>query len=239
MGRSVTTKDIPTMHKRVKITLLVLTAALALGAAVGNATARRLEVSEQRILVLFRALSFGQPGQEPTSICDVNIEGSFHSRTLSKVSGQLIGYITEAVVHRPCVRGAAWILNGVERLANGSTTPNSLPWHIRYDHFEGTLPRITIIDLQLIGAQFLVESLGLSCLYTSTAANPMVGLAIIEDGTAGHPVGQVTGLRAKEEFLILISAGQSIFCPREGQLRGTGQVGTQTEWRLIFIRLVQ
>jgi hypothetical protein len=226
------------MQQRVKITLLVLTAALALAAAVGNATARRLEVSEQRILVLFRALSFASGGTTQI-VCDLNIEGSFHSRTFSKVSGQLIGYITEAIVHRPCIRGSMWVLNGTERLPDGTLTRNALPWHIRYDHFEGTLPVITIIDLQLVGFAFLVEIGGLSCLYTSTAAKPMVDLAMIEGGGLGHPVGQVTGLRRKEEFPIPISAGQSFLCPQALELKGTGQVGTQTEWRLIFVRLVQ
>jgi hypothetical protein len=227
------------MQKRVKITLLVLTAALALAAAVGNATARRIEVSEQRILVLFRALSFASGGTTQV-VCDVNIEGSFHSRTLSKVSGQLVGYITEASVHRPCPTNTAFILNGVERLPDGSTAPNSLPWHIRYKSFEGILPNIESIDLQLVNAAFLVRILNLiNCLYRSTAASPMVGLAIRENGTAGHPVGQVIGLLAKPEFTIPISPGQSESCPAAGELKGTGQVGSQTTWSLIFVRLVQ
>jgi hypothetical protein len=221
------------MRNRTRIMLLVLTTALALAAAVGSAAANRIEMSEQRFLVLFRELTFAGGGSNV--VCEVNIEGSFHSRTLSKVREQLIGYITEARVHRNaeerCIEFAAWVLNGVER-QNGVTLPNTLPWHILYNSFEGTLPRITGIRLLMRDAGFLITGpLGIRCLYRATEAFPMEGIIRVEAN------GAATELVADESFPIRWREGA--FCPGEGVLRGRGRIGTQERWTLITVRLVQ
>lgn len=204
--------------------------AVALAAAVSSASAQRLEVSEQHFLVLFRELTF-ENGGTITVVCPVNIEGSFHSAVIRKVSGQLIGYITEAIAHHPCRTNEGWALNGIERI-QGITSPNTLPWHILYLNFRGILPRITEIEVKLVGAAFRVEILGALCLYQSTQTNYMEGQIKLTEG-------RVTALKANEEKRVPLFESQSgALCPAEGVLKGEGSVGTQTGWREITVRLV-
>jgi hypothetical protein len=224
-----------TMCNHTRVTLLVLTLALALTGAVGSAAARRIESSERWFLALFRELTF-ESGSGPNVICGVNLEGSFHSRTLSKVREQLIGYITEARIQKnaegACLQGGrAWTLNGVERI-NGVTTTNTLPWHIVYNGFTGTLPNISGIIVLVINDSFLIEAgLGITCLYKSTAEHPL-------EGTIHVASGEVTELTPMEEFRVRLFSG-TFGCPSEAAMRGTGTVGTQTSWRPITVRLVQ
>jgi hypothetical protein len=219
------------MRQRTRIIVGGLTVAIALAAAVNTATARRIEVSEQHFLVLFRELTFEAAGNQ--LVCSVNIEGSFHSRTISKVSGQLIGYITEAIVNgHPCIRNNLWLLNGIENPQNAGAV-QTLPWHILYLNFRGELPRITEIELKLIGVALRFEILGILCLYKTTPTKWMEGQIRVE-------AGRVTHLVVNEERRIPLLESQSgAFCPAEFIMRGEGQVGTQTGWREIFVRLVQ
>jgi hypothetical protein len=218
------------MTKRTKLIICGLAVALALAAAVNTATARRIEVSEQRFLVLFRELTFAAGGNNV--VCPVNIEGSFHSRTISKVSGQLIGYITEAIVNHPCITNNGWALNGIE-VIQGVRSANTLPWHILYINFVGTLPNIREIEVSLVNAQFRVEVFGVLCLYKSTTTSWMEGQVLLEGG-------RVVGLRSNETRSIPLFETQSgALCPGSGTLRGTGTVGTQERWLAINVRLVQ
>jgi hypothetical protein len=52
----------------------------------------------------------------------VTMEVSSHSRTLSKVSGELVDYLTRVIVGHPCVDGEGWALNGSE-VVEGMTAP--------------------------------------------------------------------------------------------------------------------
>jgi hypothetical protein len=198
------------MHTRTKLLITTLTAAVVLAAAVGTATARRLETSNQFIRVVWNALKFNEGGGGgPSVTCPVTLEGSFHSRTISKVSGQLIGYITRAAL----TRNGCVLAGGAEniRILNGVEEPtNTLPWHVRYDSFEGTLPNIAGIRLQLIGAAFLLTAFGVSCLYKSTEASPAFGNALLN---AGHVV---TDLKPREEKTIPKFAGGAL-CPNTGR----------------------
>jgi hypothetical protein len=154
-----------TMRTRSKLLLGGLTAALILAAAVSTASARRIEISNQRFLALFPELTFAAEGFNPV-ICPVTLEGSFHSRTISKVSGQLIGYVTSAFVRESaCAGGQARVL--AERL----------PFHLRYDSFSATegLPRIRLLITQLVGGAFRIANEIAGCLYTTTAARPARG----------------------------------------------------------------
>jgi hypothetical protein len=227
------------MRTRTRILLSALTAALVLASAISTASARRLELSTQNIRVTWtgaNSLTFegGIAGAEV--ICEVTIEGSFHSRTLSKVSGQLIGYITSAMVKRPCIKNNAWVLNGSERLPEGAVTTTTLPWHILFVSFTGVLPRIESIRLSLINAGFLVRVvtiLGtLNCLYKSSAAQPMLGDVAVTE------TGQATTLSPDPTVPIPWIAGTG--CPNEGTLAGTGAVRQQgSTTTLVIVRLVQ
>jgi hypothetical protein len=231
------------MHRRTRILLAVLLAALALSAAVATAQARRFELSNQTFRIVWdpiHRLTFLEEGELVSVACGVTLEGSFHSRTLSKVCGQLIGYVTKAAVLHTCNGGDAIVLNGVEKLPNGATTPNTLPWHVRYERFEGNLPNISGVTLQLIGASFLVRipfgGLFIGCLYRSTTASPARGIA-----TVFAP--SVDLFRADEFSAIPLNATLELgeACSANGFLRGNnatvrvqGSETTKINIRLVF-----
>jgi len=129
------------MHTRSKLALAGLAATLLMAFAVNSASANHLSVSSQNFRLVWTALTFfgeGTGSTENTIICPVTLEGSFHSSTLAKVIGALIGHVTRAtVVGTSCTGGRATILQ------------ETLPWHVTYEGFSGTLPRITAVRLLL------------------------------------------------------------------------------------------
>jgi hypothetical protein len=199
------------MRTYTKLILAAVTATVVLGAAVGFASANRIALRlEPAKLPTFRAvwteMIFSGSGLAAPVTCPVTIEGSFHSRTISKVLEQLIGYVTRAIVgEASCAGGRARAL------------AETLPWHIRYGGFEGRLPEITTITQRIVGGQFLIQAVvfgfNISCLYTSTAASPMVGRV----NMAGSIAESIT---IREERTIPISPGQPGSCPAAGTLRG-------------------
>jgi hypothetical protein len=224
------------IRNAMKLLLNALIASLVLSTAVSAAQARRLELSDQRIRLVWSE-------EEPLKVllsggfiiisCSVTMEGSFHSRTMSKVSGQLIGYITSARLRRPCTGGEAWILNGTETLPGGSK-PTSLPWHVRYDSFSGPLPRITRIRLQVIGAAYLSRALETGCLVSSTTAQPAIGLIELDEA------GKVTGLTPEVEETIpnTVKLEGSLPCA-EVAFEGRGRISVQGTTTGLRLRLVQ
>jgi hypothetical protein len=229
------------MRYRTKLLLTALITALMLLAATTMAHARRFELSNQRFRAVWnpetspgsQRITFELPGFNIA--CRATIEGSFHSRTLSKVCGQLVGYVTSAAITRPCEVGEGWVQNGSEQLLNGAR-PTSLPWHIRYDRFTGTLPRIERIRLQFINVGLLVRvfvfPVNNGCLILTSAMNPVFAFVEIEAG------GTVTGLRADEAPAIQTTTILENFCP-EGHLVGRANVTLQGTTTKIAIRLVQ
>lgn len=205
-----------------KILLAGLAATLLLAVAVGSASARRIETSEQHFLAIWTLLNFNEAGGGTPIECPVTLAGSFHSKTLSKVCGQLVGYVTEAhVAEASCHNERARVL------------PETLPWHIQYNSFTGTLPNITSIKTTLIGAAFLVRAFGfISCLYRTSQAQPAVGIINVVSGTA-------TSLRADETRNITSQTGG---CPA-GNFGGTSELFVQESPGLtstrIAVRLVQ
>jgi len=205
------------MRNRTKLVLTALTAALVLSAAVGSASATRLEISNTGIRVLYRALTFSESGGGSETICPVTLEGTFHSRTISKVANSLVGFITRAFSASASCTGAgrAVVLAG------------TLPWHVRYESFEGTLPNITGINLLLEGASFLITEFGVSCLYRGQAR-----------GTAVREAGGAITLRADPNRLIPKSSG-GILCPANGRFAGAEPVtnlGGTTPIRVTLVR---
>jgi hypothetical protein len=122
------------MRTSVKLGLTALAAALLLSAALSTASARNLSVSNRNIRVTWSSLEYRSP--VATIRCRVTIEGSFHSATIPKVERTLVGYITRAVV-------------ATENCTNAKVTAEGLPWHITYESFTGTLPRIETVRLLL------------------------------------------------------------------------------------------
>jgi hypothetical protein len=156
------------MRKSLKILFVGATAAVVLAAAVGVASANRLRTSSQQFKSTWTALPFIAPevfGASTTIRCPVTLEGSFHSQTIVKTTGSLIGYVNRASVNSGgCTNGHATILTA------------TLPWHVTYEGFTGALPNITALRLLLLGASFLVQT-EFSCLARSEVNHPINGLA--------------------------------------------------------------
>ncbi len=150
------------MRTSTKLGLTALMAAIMLSSAIANASARSLSVSEQSFRATWASLELSYNGA--TIRCRVTLEGSFHSRTIAKVTRSLIGAITRATFGHPCTGGEYWADNGTEAEPLG-TAPNKLPWHLTYESFTGTLPAISAVNFLLSRVSFVlrVTVLGLTC----------------------------------------------------------------------------
>jgi hypothetical protein len=211
------------MRNHVKLLLTALTAAVVMAAVVGAASANRLSVNVQGQRIVWTELTFAGQGEggENAVICDVTLEGSFHSRTIVKTPGLLIGHISRASV------------NMCEGLGGATILTATLPWHVRYAGFSGTLPNIRLLTIHLVGANFRIgDVFGFSCLSTTTATNPGIGNANREAG------GNITTLEASG--VIPARSGGTIFgCPfTNGTFSGNGEVTQLGNTSRISITLI-
>jgi hypothetical protein len=136
------------MRSRIKLIVTALAAAALLATATGAATANNLSASEGDIRSVLDDLTL--ESDLGNIICDVTLEGSFHSRTIRKAAGTLIGHITRAVSN---LAGCTDTASGEP---NGSVNNESLPWNVRYTGFEGTLPEIERVFLVINNTGFRV-----------------------------------------------------------------------------------
>jgi hypothetical protein len=207
------------MRNRSKLLVAGIAAALLLSFAVGTSSANRLSVSNRNFRIIWTPLALN-PGNVR---CNVTLEGSFHSATINKTVGALVGYVSRASVAAPaeCTNGEATIAQ------------ESLPWHVRYRSFTGTLPRITGVSLSLINATFRVHvnSLGATCEVRTEAGRPAVGIAEVNE------TGTITGLRADETTRIPLAGLCGIF-GTEGSFAGTGAVTLLGATTRITVRLI-
>jgi hypothetical protein len=167
---------------RIKLTLAALTATLLMAAATSGAAARNISISHGELFTAsWRQLRWTASGNVAAE-CDVTLEGSFHYRTIFKVSESLVGYITRAAMNN-CASGSATVLT------------TNLPWHIRYQGFEGALPNITGIRFRLILGEVRIHEriFGTECLARSTSLEPTIGVARL---TAGNERRLVSGFTA-------------------------------------------
>lgn len=214
-------EDYLIMRNHTKLLLAALTAAVFMSLAVGSASARRIEVSERNFLAAWNPLHFRDEGGHNVA-CGVTLDGSFHSRTISKVSGQLVGLVNQAIVAN-CSPGT------------GRALTETLPWHIQYNSFSGVLPRIETLRIQMVGAKFRVTEGSLGCLSATTQASPGFGDINVEAG------GKVTSMRALEEFTIPLT-GEFGLCSfaSPGRFEGEAVVSSSAAGRpAITVRLVQ
>jgi len=150
-----------------RVLIALVAVAVVLGVLVASASARNYELSSQTFRTTFAR--FDLSGGIGAVECPVTMEGSFHTRTITKTVGSLIGYIREATIGGGCRRGSATILR------------ETLPWHMRYAFFGGTLPRITSISLSVTGVAIRVRepTFGLTCLVSGS----ILRLTAAVDGT--------------------------------------------------------
>jgi len=157
------------MLKFGKVLIVAISATAVMGLMVGTASANRFASSGNFLTATWTNMvftdSFG--GQ---AVCPVTLSGSLHSRTITKTGGALGGFLNTGTVGN-CSTGSATILQA------------SLPWHLRYLGFTGTLPNIGSILFNVIGASFRVTTTtGVPCLFTSSATQPVIGAFALSGG---------------------------------------------------------
>lgn len=194
------------MHRYTRLLLTSITAAAILALAVTSATAGRLSVTNKNFRVAWARLELSNTAVAGTISCPVTLEGSFHSQTIRKTAEALIGYVSRATVHNPACTGGSATIN-----------QETLPWHVIYESFTGTLPNIATVNIRLIRASFIVLLAGNTCRATTTAARPARGSVIVGGG------GRLEGIRADENATIpLVNGPGGIFCGlASGRFSGT------------------
>lgn len=147
------------MRTRSKLMLAALASALLLAALVGTASANSLSFTEQGFKVMYSPLSF-VPSFGSTIRCPITLEGSLHTNTFAKTASLLLGFVTRTTIGT-CESG---------RMRLNTET---LPWHIEYSSFSGTLPNITSIDRKILGWSWELEGeifgLRVKCRYTTSS----------------------------------------------------------------------
>ncbi|HZV73421.1 MAG TPA: hypothetical protein VFF79_06875 [Conexibacter sp.] len=216
------------MNLRPKATYIGVAAGIVFLMAAHVAGASRLSASARLVRAVWpeeSKLSFSNTAGGIEIACAVTMEGSFHASTIAKTTGSLVGYITRAIQApiETCLKN---------NVTNVVVLTASLPWHVRYDSFTGTLPSITGIRFQTVGVAILVTSFGASCLYRSTAASPAFGIANREAG------GGISGLQADSASEIPLASG-GFLCPASATHSGTAtRVTVLSETSSIRVSLI-
>lgn len=192
------------MRTHARCLIAALLSALLLALAVGAAAASRLSTTGTGFKVTYSPISF-VPSFGSTGRCPVTLEGSFHSRTTTKTSGTLAGFITRASMGT-CESGRArW-------------NTETLPWHVQYVSFEGTLPNITGITHSAVRPSWDVEGevfgVRVKCRFTTPRQ-----AVISTRESRGVIVSQSLGTESTDS--------ETEGCP-SGRLSGTGSVRTVT-----------
>jgi len=144
----------------IKLALAVVGVTVLLGAVVSTASATRLSVTTRVIHASWSRMNFR--GGLGTVECEVVLDKTFHSNTIAKTAGVLMGFITAGNLIR-CFRGRATILR------------ETLPWHARYNSFVEALPNITKITTGVIGFSYRIQepTFGINCLIRSSVEQPI------------------------------------------------------------------
>jgi hypothetical protein len=205
------------MRTHMKLILATLTASLLMGLAVSSATAGRLSTSNTRFRVTWNTLQFVVGALQQT--CRVTLEGSFHSATIRKVAGSLIGAVTRAIVDSTNCRGT----NEPQR---ATLLQESLPWHVTYESFEGTLPNINSITLLLRRYEFqisaTVEDVTGRCLYIDGGFPEENMAGNITRNTTTGALSSLSTVRGR--YASFVTGSPAGACPMTSRIEGTGQV---------------
>lgn len=108
----------------------------AVSAVATGASGSHLSMSSGSFRVTWTGLEFKDPVFGTSIKCPLTAEGTFHSASIAKTSGSLMGYITRASI-------------GECPGARGTVLSETLPWHVKYEGFEGALPDISSLRLIL------------------------------------------------------------------------------------------
>jgi hypothetical protein len=214
------------MQRVVKLALTTLAATLALGITIGTASANVFAVDDQDFEIFFENL--GYVTSLGSVVCDVSLLGSFHSLTIDKDAGSLIGHITHMSVDDPNCSAAP---------GDGVTVLNgTLPWHLTFESWGSVLPEITSITVSVIGLSLALDRGETTCLARTTLAEPMVWIAEVDPVT-----GQADTLTVDEDFVIDTNDTTGAACDIFGVNVGFGGTGTieDLEGNLLFIDLAE
>jgi hypothetical protein len=150
------------------------------------------------------------------------LEGTFHSNTIAKVANSLIGYITRATFNTPgCVQE--------EGSTRALVLQETLPWHIRYSGFIGTLPNVRF-RLQFIN--LVLELLGTPVGTCRYSASPFG----IIGGAAGGTIGGTSTTLTAENGVVIPSS--TPFCPSTQFSSGAAAVTLLGTTTAITVRLI-
>lgn len=176
-----------------KLHIALATTIATLAACTTIASANNLSISTQASRATWTSFEFG--GGFGTFRCNLTLEGSLHSATIAKVVGLLMGAITRASVG-PCSSGSMTVLTA------------TLPWHIQYAGFAGTLPTISSITTNTVNWAFQIQepTFRATCLVRAEAAHPATGTYSLTSGS-----------------LTSVTLGGSIPC--SGAINVTGTLG--------------
>ncbi len=199
------------MHHIRRIILTAALAATTLLAITSAASARRLAVDDQDFEVRWTPLVLLKSGG--TTSCNVTLLGSFHSLTINKSIGSLIGYIDHA---------------SLASCATFAFLTTTLPWHVTYGGFAGTLPSISSITLNVVGLSVMFTA----CLAITEVAEPFRAISNLNGS------GQITGLTADPTASIDLNDMFRCIIGGDLEFEGTGLV-EDLAGNLLFIRLVR
>jgi outer membrane lipoprotein SlyB len=192
------------------VQICALTAALA-GCAAASAFASagiRFESTPTAEAINISSLTFTAEGSSVS--CPITLSGSL-DEAMQKTAGQLLGEVTSTRVGT-CTGGEIRLLT------------ETLPWNLAYASFQGTLPRITgvTLDIKQFAALATVTIFGITsrCLYSGAARG-------ILNGT------ETTQLRLEEGTPISLVTTLSGICPARGTLRGTGSLSRTLRMTLL------
>jgi hypothetical protein len=180
-----------------------------LGLAAGAAFARSFEfpIVERGIRAVWAPLEIVTPFN--TIRCNTTIEGSFHARTFAKTERSLIGHITRASVSG----------------CSATVLTETLPWHVTYGSFAGTLPNITRVTLFVGGmAMSAREPFGSTCLLRSSSTSPvkLIGdTALWEEELELEGWGYIVPNLRSEEASRIPLTGTGFCTGAEASFRGT------------------
>jgi hypothetical protein len=158
--------------------------------------------------------------------CEATLEGTFHSRTISKVSGSLIGYVTSAFIGPTanCFEGVIAILR------------ETLPWHVRFWKFQGALPSITGVFLEIVNLSMSITPTGMmTCLLRGDpVAGPTSFIAELEGGGTGR----VVNFRPIEILPIILTGGGGLCSAFQAEISRSGNFARPRTTTRLFFRLV-
>lgn len=149
-----------------KLPIAAIGAIALVAMAVSTASATHLNIDnwEAGFRIVWFDLKLEAGGREAD--CPVTLEGTWSTHTVAKVPGTRVGHVLEARVGS-CIRGSATVLSGF------------LPWEVTYQSFSGTLPNITTVTLNIVGAFFRVNIEGVECLASTEIRHPARGIASV------------------------------------------------------------